>query len=167
MNEATVTRPRLPRYAFTVFTAAEPHGSKSAVMAGGRPILIEAKSKASRERRTNYRADVKEAAREALEGRPPWAGPISLSVFFMMRRPRSHWGSGRNVGRLKPNAPEFHTFKPDVDKLLRSTLDALTGLCFVDDSQVCKLIAVKAYANHELPRVEITVRELEDGEGRE
>ncbi len=40
-----------------------------------------------------------------------------------------------------------NTFPPgDVDKLARSCLDALTGICYADDSQVTKLTVEKQYA---------------------
>lgn len=37
------------------------------------------------------------------------------------------------------------TVKPDVDKLLRATLDALTGIGFSDDAQVIEIRALKVY----------------------
>lgn len=38
-----------------------------------------------------------------------------------------------------------HTMKPDIDKISRALLDALTGLCYEDDSQVVHLSAQKMY----------------------
>lgn len=37
------------------------------------------------------------------------------------------------------------TVKPDTDKLIRSTLDALTGVAYDDDSQVVNISACKIY----------------------
>lgn len=39
-----------------------------------------------------------------------------------------------------------HTSKPDLDKLTRAALDALTGVLYEDDSQVCAIVATKRYA---------------------
>ena len=50
------------------------------------------------------------------------------------------------------------TTKPDVDKLARSILDALTGICFEDDSQVISLLVQKAFGSP--ARAEITVNSL-------
>jgi Holliday junction resolvase RusA-like endonuclease len=46
---------------------------------------------------------------------------------------------------------------PDLDKLVRGVLDALTTLCYVDDSQVVKLDAEKVWRSYtviEVYRVE-------------
>ena len=39
-----------------------------------------------------------------------------------------------------------HTRRPDLDKLTRAIKDALTGVLYEDDSQVCALVATKRYA---------------------
>ena len=43
------------------------------------------------------------------------------------------------------------TTKPDVDKLARAALDALTGVLWADDSQVVSLHAQKEYAGEAQP----------------
>lgn len=76
----------------------------------------------------------------------PIAGPVVVSVRFYLPRPRSHFGTGRNAGTVKASAPTFPAVVPDLDKLVRSTLDALTeaGL-IVDDKQIVGLNAIKRY----------------------
>ena len=59
--------------------------------------------------------------------------PVFVTITFGFDRPKKHF---RSNGELKPDAPVYHTGKPDVDKLLRAVLDAMTGIVFVDDSQV-------------------------------
>jgi crossover junction endodeoxyribonuclease RusA len=49
------------------------------------------------------------------------------------------------------------TRPPDLDKLIRAVLDALTGIVWVDDAQVCQCVAVKVYGDR--PRVTIDVTE--------
>jgi len=39
-----------------------------------------------------------------------------------------------------------HTRKPDLDKLTRAIKDALTGVIWEDDAQVCAIVATKRYA---------------------
>jgi Holliday junction resolvase RusA-like endonuclease len=42
---------------------------------------------------------------------------------------------------------QFPTVRPDLDKLVRAVGDSLTGIAYVDDSQVTALIANKRYEN--------------------
>ncbi len=72
-------------------------------------------------------------------------GPLRLSMTFFMPRPKSHYGTGRNAGVLKLTAPYWHTSMPDRTKLLRSTEDALKGIVWKDDSQVCAGPVEKQY----------------------
>lgn len=38
-----------------------------------------------------------------------------------------------------------HTSKPDIDNVIKSVTDALTGILYKDDSQIIRLFAVKEY----------------------
>lgn len=86
-------------------------------------------------------------------------GPLALEVVFYFPRPKSHYRTGRLAGVLKDSAPDFHTAKPDADKLLRAIGDALTGLVVRDDSHFAVVRAEKTYGE---PRALILVRELEE-----
>ena len=67
----------------------------------------------------------------------PITNPVSLRVEFFMPRPQ----------RLKTDEKIFHTGKPDIDNLLKSTMDALTEIgAWKDDSLVCQIISQKSYA---------------------
>ena len=50
---------------------------------------------------------------------------IVLDLLFRFPRPRSHFGTGRNAGQLKPSAPFYVRTRPDLDKLARAVGDAL------------------------------------------
>jgi Holliday junction resolvase RusA-like endonuclease len=50
-------------------------------------------------------------------------------------------------GSPRASAPRLPATRPDIDKLLRAVLDALTGLVFVDDGQVVTVNMAKEYAN--------------------
>jgi Holliday junction resolvase RusA-like endonuclease len=52
-----------------------------------------------------------------------FAGPVAAELTFIFPRPKSHY---RTNGQLKPNAPYYKTSAPDLDKLIRATLDAIT-----------------------------------------
>ena len=70
-------------------------------------------------------------------------GPCRVSVEFRFRRPLADYTS---TGEIKPKAPIFYTKrKNDIDKITRSTLDALTGVAFKDDCQVVSLQAERRY----------------------
>lgn len=94
----------------------------------------------------SYRAEVTAATLAARNGAPTLEGPVALTVTFTLPRPVGHHGSGRNAGQLRQRAPAHPGVKPDLDKLLRATLDGLTdGGAFLDDSRIVAITAVKAY----------------------
>lgn len=128
-----------------------PQGSKRHV-GGGRMIESSAKVKPWREA----------VRQEAIAtGLAVSAAPIYLHLLFRFRRPKGHHNAR---GELKPSAPIDHVTRPDLDKLCRSTLDALTGVLFADDSQVAFLVASKEYAlPGELEGCQIEIREIGGG----
>lgn len=74
---------------------------------------------------------------------PPLLGPIQLDIEFRFSRPKAHYlKSG-----LRPNAPMYHTGKPDRDNCEKAVMDALTTLgMWKDDGQVCAGEVTKVYA---------------------
>lgn len=97
-------------------------------------------------------AAVQEAANErwSLE-----TGAVSLSVAFIFARPKSHYGTGKNAGKLKPNLSPWHTQKPDRTKLLRCIEDSFKGVLWKDDSQVVYGQCTKVWG--ESDRVDVMV----------
>lgn len=75
----------------------------------------------------------------------PLTGQICVVVVFSLPRPKGHYGTGRNADVLKASSPAHPTTKPDLDKLVRACLDALSTVAFEDDSQVVSVIARKRY----------------------
>jgi len=75
-------------------------------------------------------------------GVPLCDGPVELEMIFRMPRPKAHF----NKKGLKDNAPNWHVSTPDIDKLQRAVLDALTAILYHDDRQVCNVRAIKQYA---------------------
>jgi Holliday junction resolvase RusA-like endonuclease len=102
-----------------------------------------------------WRTAVAWEATAAMQGRTPLAGPLELAATFYFPRPKNHYGTGKNSGRLKDNAPVWCGTKPDADKLLRAIGDAITGIVCRDDSQIVQITAWKLYGT---PSAEITVR---------
>lgn len=98
------------------------------------------------------------------EEAPLLTGPVHIKLTFVMQRPKSHYGTGRNENKLKVSAPIYHTTTPDCDNLAKLVMDALNGYMWVDDAQVTKVDVWKTY--HEKddqfgPRTLITVYEVQ------
>jgi len=88
-----------------------------------------------------WRTDIHNAAEKAAEGRfAPKGTPVWVVASFRLQRPKS---APRRV--IRP------TTKPDIDKLARASLDAMTGVVFADDSQVVSLALSKCYALPDQP----------------
>jgi Holliday junction resolvase RusA-like endonuclease len=105
----------------------------------------------------DWRNSVSFAAHQAMQGKGLMAGPLRLVVYFYMPRPKYHY---RTNGQLKPDAPIYHEKTPDVDKLIRSTQDAMKGITWRDDGQVAKLEAIKLYECGNGCGAEIEVMEI-------
>lgn len=95
-----------------------------------------------------WRESVKAAALVAMDDRShfPMRGPLRAVIEFTFCRPKGHYGTGKNADRIKERAPYFQASKPDLDKLVRSTFDALTesGI-WMDDAQVVELVTSKHF----------------------
>lgn len=89
-----------------------------------------------------YRARIK----SMIGGMKPIDGPIFLVMTFYMPRPLSHYGTGRNTGILKPNAPKYHSQKPDEDNLSKFYKDVMSKLVYVDDARVTGTFPWKHYS---------------------
>jgi crossover junction endodeoxyribonuclease RusA len=123
---------------FTVYGLPVPQGSKKVI----RGNVIEMADARLR----TWRQDVAGAAKEAMVGQEAFTEPVDLRLMFFLPRPQSHFGTGRNAEKLRPSAPQAPAVHPDLDKLCRAILDAMTGICFRDDKQVVGLQASKLYA---------------------
>lgn len=73
-------------------------------------------------------------------------GPVQCQLNFTLPRPKSHFGTGRNADRLKPNVPDWHGKKPDADNLAKAVMDAMSAAgVWQDDAQVSDLRVTKQY----------------------
>ncbi len=128
---------------FTVFGTPQPQGSTRAFMPRGwkRPIIT-----TDNRRLKPWRQEIAETAIAQMNGQPPLekTTAVSVAVTFYFAKPAS-----------TPKRVLDKTTKPDIDKLERALLDALTGICYVDDSQVAEVHKYKEFGTPE--RVEIRV----------
>jgi Holliday junction resolvase RusA-like endonuclease len=79
-----------------------------------------------------WRSTVALSARFA--GAKPVEGAIGIEISFRVKRPKT-------VKR------DYPTVAPDLDKYIRGVLDALTGIAYIDDSQVIDIKAKKVYSD--------------------
>lgn len=96
------------------------------------------------------------AARAAWRG-PPATGPVVLRVVAIFAIPPS-WPKPVREAALR--AEVMHACDPDLDQLVKLAQDALVGIAYMDDNQVCGYPnPAKRYGQPE--RTEITVEALD------
>lgn len=126
----------------------------------GRAFVAPGGAATTEARIADWNSAVRDAARRAIGERdaPMFVDrPLVVTIKFRLARPAGHWGKGASAGKIKPNAPGFPRSKPDIDKLARTTLDALTGTVFDDDSRIIGLDLAKLYAQPGLEGATITI----------
>lgn len=87
------------------------------------------------------------------------SGQIEATIKAYYAIPKSMSKKDRKLveeGKLRP------TKKPDADNIAKIILDSLNGIAYKDDSQVVDVHISKDYAEDDKPRVEVTLRELEE-----
>jgi Holliday junction resolvase RusA-like endonuclease len=115
-----------------------------------------------------YESAVRNAARVEVDRRRlPCAlrQPFEAIVGFYFARPDADFDPH---GHLVPGARLTPWVDPDIDKLVRPALDAITGIVFDNDSRVVRLVVEKQYSTAnidvgtwlQLKRLPATVREL-------
>jgi Holliday junction resolvase RusA-like endonuclease len=79
-------------------------------------------------------------------------GGVYLRMRFCFEWPASSWR------KTKPRPLAVHTQKPDLTNLVKAVEDALTGIAYRDDAQVCETVVSKVKLRQGEPaRVEIEV----------
>ena len=128
--------------AISVPGVPESQGSAKAFVVAGKARIT-----SSNKKLTSWRRDAMAAVRDQMTA-VGWqqTEECEVRMDFVFPRPKSHFGSGRNSQVLKPSAPLRKRSKPDIDKLQRAVLDALTGAgLYLDDSCVTDVTAHKRY----------------------
>lgn len=105
-----------------------PQGSKRHV---GRGILVESSKEVG-----PWRERVALAAHQAMAGTALFDGAVAVTLYFILPRPKSAPKS------CTPAAVK----RPDLDKLIRACLDAITDVIISDDSRVVTIYAHKRIA---------------------
>jgi Holliday junction resolvase RusA-like endonuclease len=156
-------------FVFVVHGLPAPQGSKSAFrnQHTGRIQQVE-----SSKRVKPWRQDVVAAACDARDDWragwlndhwQPFDGPLAVRMVFTFTRPRSHYRTGRNAHLLKADAPVQPCSTPDLDKLARSTCDALvTAGLIADDARIAEYDRLaKVWANEDREALAATGARIE------
>jgi Holliday junction resolvase RusA-like endonuclease len=131
------------KLSFTVYGPPVPQGStKAFIPKGWKRAIITSDNKKLKP----WRQDVAGQALSAMEaaGEDVSHDAIGIRIRFIFAKPKS---TSKKV---------LHkTTKPDIDKLLRGALDALTGIAFVDDAQVVSTSCTKQFGSPERADIEV------------
>jgi hypothetical protein len=72
--------------------------------------------------------------------------PLDARMVFRIRRPNLHFVNSRRDRGLRATAPNKYVVgKVDLDNLVKFTLDAISGVAFVDDGQITQLTCQKVW----------------------
>jgi len=138
---------------FTVFGVAAPKGSAKAFIVkpkiGAPRAIITSDNKTLK----GWERSIAAAAQTVADGKL-LTGPLNVRLTFRLPRPAT-----------LPKKFQQHTKRPDLDKLARGALDALTHVLWKDDNQIVEIEARKQYADgDETPSVRFEITPLaEDG----
>ena len=154
----------MKKVAFAVIGDPAAQGSKTPAInkKTGKPFMMEGQTKEAREKFKSWRSLVREAAAERFDDVGQFHdGPISVEVDYFFAIPK---GRIRKSVIATPIIMRWKWKAPDVDKLARAVLDALTQSGLIkDDSRVC-VLTVRKYEVVGRLGARIVVSEMEDPE---
>lgn len=110
-------------------------------------------------RTRTYEGMIRTQAIEAMGSVKPFEGPVLLTLRAVYPVPKSwpKWKKGLvEAGQILP------TVKPDIDNVEKAVKDALNGVVWKDDCQVCAVVKHKLYPeSDEAPHVRIAISQIE------
>ena len=102
----------------------------------------------------NYEAYIKVSYLNEV-GRKKLEGQIEAKITGIFPIPKS---TSKKQRALMLSGDVMHTKKIDCDNLAKTVLDALNGIAYDDDKQVCRLIVEKKYGEN--PCVNVRLKEI-------
>jgi len=106
------------------------------------------------ERTARYERHVRDECQLAMDGRRPYDGAVDLTLRIYMPIPVSWPKDKREDAAAGVVLPAT---RPDLDNVIKAVTDGMTGVAWLDDAQIVRILARKLYDLD--PRVEIHVRE--------
>ena len=148
---------------FYVCGDPSPKGSKTAVVRGGRAVLLDGRRGPARVKYALWKENVATYAQIAMRFvgatagvYAPLDGALGIKVVFYLPRPKNETKAQRSR--------TWHTVRPDADKLLRAVLDPLSGVVITDDARIALVRVEKRYAaTPDAIGAQITVIQLQQG----
>lgn len=122
---------------FRVYGIPQTKGSTKAFMRQGMRYPVVTNDNVKNKSWAQAVSSVAQMAKGQYIASTPLDGALSLRLHFYLPRPKS-----------APCRIIHPTTRPDLDKLVRSVKDALTGVLYRDDSQIVQLYASKDYDIH-------------------
>ena len=104
-----------------------------------------------------YEDVIRENAKLAMGSSEPLETPLNVLLLFGMPIPSS---TPKKALEGYLNGSVRHIKKPDLDNLAKAVLDAMNGVVYLDDNQICRLTIEKNYDI--VPKISISVREEVD-----
>ncbi len=121
---------------FTVPGAAIPKARARVVKVKGRTMAF------TPEKTVNFESLVSWTAKQAMEGKDMWMGPVKATIEVILPIPTSWSGKRKMEAAADHIAP---TKKPDADNIQKALFDAMNEIVFKDDSQVVDIHCWKRY----------------------
>lgn len=124
--------------------------SKSGVLLAGNYI-------AKRDPVNLYKFQVSETARQYMNDEKLWEGPLGIQLKFYLPRPQK-----LDASKKSNPAATWHFGQKDIDNLYKSVTDALTGVIYRNDGQICDAVVQKFYHERDrMPRVYLKIWKME------
>jgi Holliday junction resolvase RusA-like endonuclease len=76
-------------------------------------------------------------------------GPVAVFIVASFERPKSHYGTGRNAGKLKKSAPKHCMNSKDFDNIGKHICDSMNKLVYKDDRQIVDGQIVKRWTEYD------------------
>lgn len=127
---------------FEITIHGKPHPKQRPRFGGGRAYSPKSNTENTRDIQTQFMVQS--------TGADPLTGALYARISYFMPKPKSKT-------RVKSNPFPFVDVKPDLDNLLKQTLDSLNGLAFTDDAQIVSVVTNKLWASPDDERTVITV----------
>ncbi|WP_318530768.1 RusA family crossover junction endodeoxyribonuclease [Lacticaseibacillus songhuajiangensis] len=104
-----------------------------------------------------YKAKVARAARRVCKA--PYTKPVKVTLDIY--RPIQKSGS-KALRAAKAAGDVLPVVKPDIDNVFKAVTDAVKGIAWVDDNQICVAVISKRYSD--TPRIEMKIEEIKTNE---
>ena len=103
----------------------------------------------------NYESKVALFGQQAMAGRTPLTGAVSLTIVANFQIPSS-WSKKRRTAHAE--SPEYVVKRPDQDNIAKAICDGLNGIAWVDDCQVAMCLTTKVYGG--TPHVSVAIEQI-------